>query len=74
MFIDDVCVCTFSPLIENAGPLKIAVSGIQCMNENHSKVDVLYANAKIVGENEEINLQKIANDLSDHFYERGIFF
>lgn len=58
-------------MIENAGPLKIVVSGIECMNDNYSKVDVLYANAKIVNENEELNLQKIANDLSDHFYERG---
>lgn len=71
MFNDDFCVYAFSPLTENAGPLKIVVSGIECMNNNYSKVDVLYANAKIVSENDDINLQKIANGIFDHFYERG---
>lgn len=41
------------------------------MNNNHKKVDVLYANAKIVNETGELSLQKIANELSKHFYEKG---
>lgn len=61
----------FSPLIEKEGPLKIEVSGIDCMNNNHKSVDVLYAKAKIINENENTSLQKIINGLSDHFYERG---
>lgn len=62
----------FSPLIKKTGPIKIKVSGIDCMNTNLKKVDVLYANATMIGENEDFNLQKLANDLSDHFYERGL--
>ncbi|RZC38393.1 jmjC domain-containing protein 4, partial [Asbolus verrucosus] len=60
------------PLIKKTGPLKIKIFGIDCMSENLKKVDVLYAKASIVDENEESNLQKIVNGLSDHFYERGL--
>lgn len=44
------------------------------MNQNFKKVDVLYAKAKIVDEDDDFNLQKIVNELSEHFYERGGFF
>ncbi|KAJ8958921.1 hypothetical protein NQ318_019690 [Aromia moschata] len=60
------------PLLEKSGPLKIHVAGLDCMNSNYKKVDVLYANAKIINETEDLNLQKIANELSDHFYEKGL--
>jgi hypothetical protein len=43
------------------------------MNRNLKKVDILFANATIVNENEEFNLQQLVNGLSDHFYERGIW-
>ena len=60
-----------SPLIAKSGPVKIRVSGIDCMNNNYKKVDVLYANAKLVDESEDLSLQKLVNELSDHFYDRG---
>lgn len=60
------------PLIRKAGPAKIKISGIDCMNRNLKKVDILFANATIVNENEEFNLQQLVNGLSDHFYERGL--
>nr|CAH7713071.1 unnamed protein product [Callosobruchus chinensis] len=41
------------------------------MTNNYKKANVIYANAKIIEEKEEFNLQKIANELSDYFYERG---
>lgn len=57
--------------MKKTGPLKIHVQGIDCMNSNYTKVNVVYANAKILGAHEDANLQKITNDLSDYFYERG---
>lgn len=42
------------------------------MQENLNKVNVLYANASLIEENEDLNLQKIANDMVDFFYERGL--
>lgn len=42
------------------------------MNNNHAKVNVLYANARIVDENENLNLQRIANSIAEYFYERGM--
>ncbi|KAJ8975835.1 hypothetical protein NQ317_001232 [Molorchus minor] len=60
------------PLLARTGPLKIQVAGINCMNDNHKKVDVLYANAKILDKAEEADLQKIVNDLSAYFYDRGL--
>ncbi|XP_063922833.1 activating signal cointegrator 1 complex subunit 1-like [Zophobas morio] len=60
------------PLIAKSGPVKIRVSGIDCMNNNYKKVDVLYANAKLVDESEDLSLQKLVNELSDHFYDRGL--
>lgn len=62
----------FKPLKEKTGGLKIHVAGIDCMNEDYKKVDVLYAKAKIHNESEETNLQDIANKLSEHFYEKGL--
>lgn len=53
------------------GPLKIKVSGIDCMNENFERVNVLYANAKVEHESDDDILQKLVNGISDHFYERG---
>ncbi|KAJ8935076.1 hypothetical protein NQ314_013021 [Rhamnusium bicolor] len=60
------------PLLEGTGPLKIHVAGIECMNDNYRNADILYANAKIINETEEVNLQKIVNDISNYFYERGL--
>ncbi|CAH1970978.1 unnamed protein product [Acanthoscelides obtectus] len=60
------------PLIEKHGPITIHVSGVECMTDDHKKANVIYANAKIVEESEEWNLQKIVNDLSDFFYEKDI--
>ncbi|XP_044268006.1 activating signal cointegrator 1 complex subunit 1-like [Tribolium madens] len=70
--LQDYKTMIFDPLIKKTGPITIKISGIDCMTTNLKKVDVLYANATIVGENEEFNLQKLVNDLSDHFYERGL--
>lgn len=58
-------------LIADAGPLKIQVSGLDCMDNNHAKVNVLYANAKIVDERDDLNLQMIANSIAEYFYQRG---
>lgn len=55
----------------NLEPLKIQVSGLDCMEDNLSKVNVLYANAKIVNETSDFNLQNIANSIANYFYERG---
>ncbi|XP_057660454.1 activating signal cointegrator 1 complex subunit 1 [Diorhabda carinulata] len=60
------------PLKQKNGELKIHVAGIDCMNGNYKKVDVLYAKAKIYNETEEISLQDIANQLSEHFYQKGL--
>lgn len=56
------------------GPLKIVVSGINCMENNYKNVNVLYANAKISNETEKVSFQKIANELSDYFYEKGTYY
>lgn len=40
------------------------------MENNYAQVNVLYANARIV-ENDNVNLQKIADSIADYFYERG---
>ncbi|KAF2884275.1 hypothetical protein ILUMI_21896 [Ignelater luminosus] len=61
-----------SPLLAETGPLKIKVSGIDCMNDNLEKVNVLYANAKVDHESGEDILQKLVNGISDYFYERGL--
>lgn len=61
----------FRSLLKKTGPLKINVKGIDCMTSNYKKVNVVYAKAKIVGETDEYNLQKITDELSQHFYERG---
>lgn len=57
-------------LIAGAGPFKIQVSGLDYMGNNQAKVNVLYANARIVDERE-LNLQRIANSIADYFYQRG---
>lgn len=41
------------------------------MESNLAKVNVLYTNAKIVDEEQNFNLQKIANSIVEYFYERG---
>lgn len=63
----------FSPLLEISGPLRLRVEGIDCMNSNYKKTDVLYANVNVINETDEANLQKIANDMANYFYERGNF-
>lgn len=57
-------------LIAGFGPLKIQLAGLDCMEKNRAKVNVLYANAKIV-DDQNVNLQSIANSIVDYFYERG---
>lgn len=66
-----MCYCYFRPLLKKTGLLKIQVKGIDCMNSNYKRTNVVYAKAKFVNETEEISLQKIADDLSRYFYERG---
>lgn len=58
--------------ITKENQLKIQVSGISCMNDNHSKVNILYANAKIVEADDEDVLQKLANAVTGYFYNRGL--
>lgn len=62
----------FSPIIAKTGPLRIKVSGIDCMTANVKKTNVLFANAEIINETEEFNLQDIANKISAFFYDRGL--
>ncbi|CAH0557145.1 unnamed protein product [Brassicogethes aeneus] len=62
----------FVSLFKKYGSLKIKVEGINIMNNNPKKVDVLYANAKITHDDEEVDLQKIVDDVSEYFYERGL--
>lgn len=59
-------------IVSRSGPLKLDIRTLDCMNANLKKVDVVYANVKIVNETEEYNLQKIVNDISKHFYHRGL--
>lgn len=59
--------------MEKNGPLKIQVTGIECMNNKYEKVHVLYAKAKIINETVALNLQNVVNGLSDYFYERGMY-
>lgn len=42
------------------------------MTANLKKTNVLYANAQIINETEEFNLQDVANKISDFFYEKGL--
>ncbi|XP_018562630.1 activating signal cointegrator 1 complex subunit 1-like [Anoplophora glabripennis] len=65
----DTVLC---PLLEKTGPLRLRVEGIDCMQSNYKKTDVLFANVKIINETDEGNLQKIANDIANHFYEKGL--
>ncbi|KAF5285750.1 hypothetical protein FQR65_LT02278 [Abscondita terminalis] len=60
------------PLASSHGPYKIKVSGINCMNDNVAKANILYANAKIEHEGDDDLLQKIANAISEYFYEKGL--
>ncbi|XP_045471368.1 activating signal cointegrator 1 complex subunit 1-like isoform X2 [Harmonia axyridis] len=54
-------------------PLIINVKGLNCMNNNYSKVDVLYAGASFTEDsNSDESLQNIANLISSSFYERGL--
>ncbi|KRT78543.1 hypothetical protein AMK59_7816 [Oryctes borbonicus] len=57
--------------MSKAKPLRITVSGLDCMNNNYKKVNVLYAKAKISTENEEDVLQSMLNSISKLFYETG---
>nr|CAI5864236.1 unnamed protein product [Callosobruchus analis] len=41
------------------------------MTDDYKKANVIYANAKMIEEKDGFNLQKIADELSDYFYERG---
>lgn len=59
-------------MIKKTGPLKIIISGVSCMDTDPTAAHVVYANAKLQEETEEVNLQKIVNDLADYFYERGL--
>ncbi|KAG5889801.1 hypothetical protein JTB14_031349 [Gonioctena quinquepunctata] len=70
--LEDYNTTILKPFLEKTGPLRIHVSGVECMNENYEKVDVVYAKAKFLEESEEVSLQNIANGLSDFFYERGL--
>ncbi|XP_044751565.1 activating signal cointegrator 1 complex subunit 1-like [Coccinella septempunctata] len=54
-------------------PLKIRVKGLNCMNANYSKVNVLYAEASLAEDSKsEESLQKIADSILNTFYERGL--
>lgn len=66
-----LAVLRFSPLLERTGPLRLRVEGIDCMQSNYKKTDVLYANVKLINGTDGADLQKIVNDISDYFYERG---
>nr|XP_023020546.1 activating signal cointegrator 1 complex subunit 1-like [Leptinotarsa decemlineata] len=70
--LEDCNTTIMKPLLDVTGPLKIQVSGIECMNNNYEKVDVLYAKAKFLNETEDITLQRVSNAISDFFYERGL--
>lgn len=59
-------------IVTRTGPLKLDIRTLDCMNANLKKVDVVYANVKIVNETEEHSLQNIVNDISRHFYHRGL--
>lgn len=60
-------------MIQKVGPLKIKIAGIDCMQPNYKKTDVLYAKAEMAEEvPEDFHLQKIANGILHHFYEKGL--
>lgn len=58
-------------IIKFKSPLKIKISGLNCMDENPEKSNVLYANAEILNEIEPNSLQKVVNSVSNYFYEKG---
>ncbi|XP_018330780.1 activating signal cointegrator 1 complex subunit 1-like isoform X2 [Agrilus planipennis] len=66
--LDDYKDQVLDPMVAEMGPLKIKLAGIDCMNNNLEKVNILYANAQVVDANEKKCLQKIANGISDHFH------
>ncbi|XP_066153593.1 activating signal cointegrator 1 complex subunit 1-like [Euwallacea fornicatus] len=61
-----------SELVTMMGPLRLDISTLDCMNSNVKKVDVLYANVKLLNESQEYNLQRIVNEISAHFYHKGL--
>lgn len=63
--------CFISPILAESGQLHIKVAGLECMNNNYQKVNVLYANAKICTEKNEDILQHLTNSIAKHFYEKG---
>lgn len=48
------------------------ISGVECMETNLAAAHVVYANARLEAETEELSLQSIANGMSDFFYEKGL--
>lgn len=69
--LNDCKIQVIDPILSKTGPFTIRVAGIDCMNENLQRVNVLYANAKTVHESDGTILQRIANGISEYFYERG---
>ncbi|XP_049822818.1 activating signal cointegrator 1 complex subunit 1-like isoform X2 [Aethina tumida] len=59
-------------IIEKFGPLKIRISGLDCMNNTTNNVHVMYSNAEIVSDNQEASLQTIVNNIAEYFYEKGL--
>ncbi|KAK9888931.1 hypothetical protein WA026_001150 [Henosepilachna vigintioctopunctata] len=57
---------------QRKNPIKMKVQGLNCMNSNLSKVNVLYAEPYLTDDSEcEKDLQEIANAISNLFYEKG---
>ncbi|XP_050300152.1 uncharacterized protein LOC126738756 [Anthonomus grandis grandis] len=58
--------------LDNTKPPKLKIQTLECMGKNVKKTDVIYAKVNLVNESDEHDLQKIVNDISDHFYHRGL--
>ncbi|KAL1502828.1 hypothetical protein ABEB36_007915 [Hypothenemus hampei] len=63
---------TMEKILLKTGPLQLDVGTLACMNENLKRTDVLYANVKLFNEQEKFNLQKIVDDIAEHFYHKGL--
>ncbi|KAL3280682.1 hypothetical protein HHI36_003919 [Cryptolaemus montrouzieri] len=58
---------------DTSTPMKIKVSGLNCMNTDLTKVNVLYADAHLSDDcNSARSLQQIVNLISEFFYDKGL--
>ncbi|XP_065164562.1 activating signal cointegrator 1 complex subunit 1-like [Atheta coriaria] len=55
----------------NNTPAQIRLKGISCMDTNLKRTNILYANASLVDETVDYNLQTVGNKMAEFFYNKG---